>query len=76
VKGEDHLRSLGAAAQPYTGRIQGALTQASGAGRGHVVNQLRDTLRPSGDRRELQEIADTLGSSRKTLWEKKKQWGL
>src|SRR5439155_4341826 len=39
-------------------------------------DHIRDTLRRFGDTMELQEIADRLGVSRKTLWEKKKKWGL
>jgi Nif-specific regulatory protein len=39
-------------------------------------DHVRDTLRRFGDSHELQEIADRLGISRKTLWEKKKKWGL
>jgi DNA-binding NtrC family response regulator len=39
-------------------------------------DHIRETLRRFGDRLELQEIADKLGFSRKTLWEKKKKWGL
>jgi len=37
---------------------------------------IRATLLRFGDSHELQEIADRLGISRKTLWEKKKKWGL
>ncbi len=37
---------------------------------------IRETLRRFDGRMELQEIADRLGVSRKTLWEKKKKWGL
>jgi len=37
---------------------------------------IRETLRRYSPSLELQEIADRLGLSRKTLWEKKKKWGL
>jgi DNA-binding NtrC family response regulator len=37
---------------------------------------IRATLLRFGDSHELQEIADRLGISRKTLWEKKKKWSL
>ena len=39
-------------------------------------DHIRETLRQYGDKMEVQEIADKLGISRKTLWEKKKKWGL
>jgi DNA-binding NtrC family response regulator len=39
-------------------------------------DHIRETLRRHGEKMELQEIADLLGVSRKTLWEKKKKWGL
>ena len=37
---------------------------------------IRETLLRFGEKLELTEIADRLGLSRKTLWEKKKKWGL
>jgi len=37
---------------------------------------IRETLNRFGHTMELQEIADKLGVSRKTLWEKKKKWGM
>lgn len=37
---------------------------------------IRSTLLQFGESHGLQEIADRLGISRKTLWEKKKKWGM
>jgi len=39
-------------------------------------DHIRETLQRFGSTVELQQIADQLGISRKTLWEKKKKWGL
>jgi len=39
-------------------------------------DHIRETLGQYGDKMEVQEIADKLGISRKTLWEKEKKWGL
>ena len=41
-----------------------------------IDDHIRATLQQFGDKKELQEIADQLGISRKTLWEKKKKWGI
>lgn len=41
-----------------------------------IDEHIRSTLVRHADSHELQEIADLLGISRKTLWEKKKKWGL
>jgi DNA-binding NtrC family response regulator len=41
-----------------------------------IDDHIRETLRQYGGTMELQEISDKLGISRKTLWEKKKKWGL
>jgi len=41
-----------------------------------IDEHIRETLMRFSDSHELQEIADRLGISRKTLWEKKKKWGL
>jgi DNA-binding NtrC family response regulator len=41
-----------------------------------IDDHIRETLLRFGDSHELQEIAGHLGISRKTLWEKKKKWGL
>jgi DNA-binding NtrC family response regulator len=41
-----------------------------------IDEHIRETLLRYGSTIELQEIADRLGLSRKTLWEKKKKWGL
>jgi DNA-binding NtrC family response regulator len=41
-----------------------------------IDEHIRETLLRFGGKMELQEIADRLGLSRKTLWEKKKKWAL
>jgi transcriptional regulator of acetoin/glycerol metabolism len=41
-----------------------------------IDEHIPETLLRYGSSLELQEIADRLGLSRKTLWEKKKKWGL
>jgi DNA-binding NtrC family response regulator len=41
-----------------------------------IDDHIRETLLRFGGTMELQEIADRLGLSRKTLWEKKKKWQL
>jgi len=41
-----------------------------------IDDHIRETLLRFGEKLELTEIADRLGLSRKTLWEKKKKWGL
>ena len=41
-----------------------------------IDDHIRETLRRFSGTMELQEIADRLGLSRKTLWEKKKKWAL
>ncbi len=41
-----------------------------------IDDHIRETLRRFEGTMELTEIADRLGLSRKTLWEKKKKWGL
>jgi len=41
-----------------------------------VDDHLRETLGRWEGKLDLQEIADRLGVSRKTLWERKKKWGL
>jgi transcriptional regulator with PAS, ATPase and Fis domain len=41
-----------------------------------LEDHIRETLLRYRSSLELQEIADRLGLSRKTLWEKKKKWGL
>ncbi|HVE42271.1 MAG TPA: sigma-54 dependent transcriptional regulator [Planctomycetota bacterium] len=50
--------------------------QAPSDGIVSLDDHIRDTLHRFDGRLELQEIADKLGISRKTLWEKKKKWGL
>ncbi len=41
-----------------------------------VDDHIRETLARWGAKLDLQEIADRLGLSRKTLWEKKRKWSL
>ena len=41
-----------------------------------IDDHIRDTLQRFGGQMDLTEIAEKLGVSRKTLWEKKKKWGL
>jgi DNA-binding NtrC family response regulator len=41
-----------------------------------LEDHIRETLLRWEGKRDLQEIADRLGVSRKTLWERKKKWGL
>jgi DNA-binding NtrC family response regulator len=41
-----------------------------------LEDHIRETLRRFSGTMQLQDIADKLGLSRKTLWEKKKKWGL
>ena len=52
------------------------LPGAPQAGIASIDDHIRETLLRFGDKVELQEIADRLGLSRKTLWEKKKKWNL
>lgn len=42
----------------------------------HIDEYIRSVLTEHEGRMDLREIADRLGLSRKTLWEKKKKWGL
>jgi Nif-specific regulatory protein len=49
---------------------------AAPVGIASLDEHIRTTLLRFGDSHELQEIADRLGISRKTLWEKKKKWGM
>jgi len=41
-----------------------------------IDDHIRETLLRFSDKMDLTEIADRLGLSRKTLWEKKKKWGM
>jgi DNA-binding NtrC family response regulator len=50
--------------------------EVSSRGLVSLEDHIRETLLRYGSSLELQEIADRLGLSRKTLWEKKKKWGL
>jgi DNA-binding NtrC family response regulator len=58
----------------------GFLAEIPAAPQGETITSLDDHLRETilhwSGRMELQEIANRLGVSRKTLWEKKKKWGL
>jgi len=49
---------------------------AAVSGIASIEDHIRETLARFGDSHELQEIADRLGISGKTLREKKKKWGL
>jgi DNA-binding NtrC family response regulator len=49
---------------------------AASPGIASIDDHIRETLNRFGNSHELQEIAAGLGISRKTLWEKKKKWGL
>jgi DNA-binding NtrC family response regulator len=53
-----------------------APSPASPEGIASIDDHIRATLLQWGDRLDLAEIADRLGLSRKTLWEKKKKLGL
>jgi transcriptional regulator of acetoin/glycerol metabolism len=48
----------------------------SAPGIASIDDHIRETLLRFSGKMELQEIADRLGLSRKTLWEKKKKWQL